>query len=301
MSPDCRLTPINLSDSSSLQSLVEHRRVFSLNHCELNIYETFQKSQDVVLSYSGLVISSMMRGRKVMTLDTTDEFDFLPGESVILPEGVSMKVGFPDADENHPVQCATIALDWDVVNKNLAFLNEHYGSLGAPFAWNLNFSKYHFVNNQELASSLNKLISISMEQNVVKDALADMQLKLLLMRVIQLQNLHASHDFAISRSNLTPAIQYMHTHLAEKISIEDLAKRCGMNKTLFFNDFKQQFGTTPLEYLLQLRIEYAKKIMSDPTLTISEVCYECGFNSVNYFIKVFKRLVGITPKMYRVS
>lgn len=301
MSLDFRLTPINLSDSSSLQNLVEHRRVFTLNNCELNIYETFQKSRDVVLSYSGLVISSMMRGRKIMTLDTSDEFDFLPGESVILPEGVSMKVGFPDADENRPVQCATIALNWDVVNKNLAFLNEHYGNLEAPFEWSLNFSNYHFVNNQELAASLNKLISISMEQNVVKDALADMQLKLLLMRVIQLQNLHASHDIATCRSNLSPAVQYMHAHLSEKISIEELAKRCGMSKTLFFNNFKRQFSTTPLEYLLQLRIEYAKKIMSDPSVTISEVCYESGFNSVNYFIRVFKRLVGITPNRYRIS
>lgn len=301
MTPDCRLTPINLSDSSSLQTLVEHRRVFSLNHCELNIYETFQKSQDVVLSYQGLVISSMMRGRKIMTLDGASDFDFLPGESVILPEGVSMKVGFPDADENHPVQCATIALDWDMVNKNLDFLNEQYGNLEVSFEWTLNFSKYHFVNNQDLAFSINKLISISMEQNVAKDALADMSLKLLLMRVIQLQNLSVINDFEISRSNLNPAIQYMHSHLTEKISIENLARSSGLSKTQFFNDFKQQFGTTPLEYLLQLRIEHAKKIMADSSLTISEVGYECGFNSVNYFIKVFKRLVGVTPRMYRIT
>src|SRR6187402_348102 len=115
----CQLTPINLSDSSALDTLVEHRRVFNLQHCELNIFETYHRTSDVVLSYDGLVVSSMMRGRKIMSLPQAGKFDFSPGESVILPEGISMNVDFPDADESHPVQCVTLALEWDRVKKDL--------------------------------------------------------------------------------------------------------------------------------------------------------------------------------------
>lgn len=112
MSNGYPLQGINLSDTRELDSLVEHRRVFTLNHCELNIFETYRSCSDVVLCYDGLVITSMLRGKKVMYLSENPGFDFLPGETVILPEGVSMKVDFPDADERHPVQCATIALNW---------------------------------------------------------------------------------------------------------------------------------------------------------------------------------------------
>ncbi len=299
MQQENRLIPINLSDSSTLQTLVEHRRVFNLNDCELNIYETFHNSPNVVLSYKGLVVSSMMRGKKLMSLDEQKEFEFLPGESVILPEGVSMNVGFPEADENRPVQCATLALDNDMVIRNLAFLNEHYPAGGRSFEWKLNFSQYHFVNNKELASSINKLISISMEDSPEKDALADISLKFLLMRIIQTQNLANIDNFKLNNSNLNPAIQYIHEHLSNHISIERLANLCNMSKTVFYVQFKEQFGVTPLEYIIRQRIEFAKRIMTDLTLNISDICYQSGFNNVNYFIKIFKRLEGITPKVFR--
>lgn len=296
----CQLAPINLSDSTALYTLVEHRRVFNLKHCELNIFETYHKCSDVILSYDGLVISSMMRGRKVMSVAGDDEFVFLPGESVILPQGISMKVDFPEADLKHPVQCATLALDWDMVNKNLAFLNEYYPNTEPPFEWKLNFSRYHFFNNRELASSLNKLISISMEENTAKDALADLSLKFLLLRIIQTQNLESLQEGRVKLDHrFMPAIQYIHDHLTEKISVDTLAKQACMSKPSFFQAFKETFHISPLEYVIRQRIELAKKIMVDATITTTEACYQSGFNNPNYFIKLFKRLEGITPKMYR--
>lgn len=295
----CTLAPINLSDSTTLDTLVEHRRVFNLKHCELNIFETYHQCRDVVLSYDGMVVSSMMRGRKIMSLPGNDEFAFLPGESVILPEGISMKVDFPEADLKHPVQCATLALDWDMVNKNLAFLNEHYPNTEYPFEWKLNFERYHFVNNKELAGSINRLISISMEDNMAKDALADLSLKFLLLRIIQTQNLESIQGPPLKDHRFAPALQYIQEHLTEKISIETLARQACMSKSTFFQVFKDTFCISPLEYIIRKRMEHAKKIMADSTLTITEVCYQSGFNNLNYFIRLFKRLEGVTPKMYR--
>lgn len=299
MNQVCQLAPINLSDSTTLDSLVEHRRVFNLEHCELNIFETFHRCSNVALSYNGLVVSSMMRGKKLMSLQGSEDFDFLPGESVILPEGVSMKVDFPEADMKRPVQCATLALDWNMVQKNLDFLNEHYTNKEAPFEWELNFSRYHFLNNKELASSLNKLISISMEDDVAKDALADLGLKMLLLRIIQTQNLAVIQDHSLRGHRFTPAIQYIKKHLTEKIQIDALAKSSYMSKSAFFEAFKRQFGLSPLEYIQHERIELAKRVMADTSLSITDVCYEAGFNNLNYFIRVFKKIEGVTPSAYR--
>ena len=299
MKQTCHLAAINLSDSTKLDSLVEHRRVFNLKYCELNIFETFQRSNDVSLSYNGLVVSSMMRGKKIMTLEDNVHFDFLPGESVILPDGVSMKVNFPEADEKHPVQCATLSLDWDRVYKNLAFLNEHYTNEQEPFEWKLNFDQYHFQNNRELAGSINKLISISMEDDMAKDALADLGLKMLLLRIIQTQNLALIKAKPSLHHKFASVLHYIGTHLSQKISIDDLAKEACMSRSLFFLAFKNEFGMAPMEYVQKERIAYAKTVMADGTLSITDICYRSGFNNLNYFIKLFKRAEGITPSAYR--
>ena len=299
MNQVCHLMPINLSDSTELDTLVEHRRVFSLRHCEVNIFETFHRCSNVMLSYNGLVVSSMMRGKKKMSLSGAEEFDFLPGESVILPDDVSMRVDFPEADSNHPVQCATLTMDWDIVNRNLEFLNTQYPNSQSPFAWNLNFSKYHFVNNKELAGSINKLISISMETDTAKDALADLSLKFLLLRIIQTQNLASIQDNLSNGSRFAGVIDYINRHLAEKISVDVLARECCMSRSAFFQSFKHQFLVTPLEYILRERIRLAKALLENSQQNITDICYQSGFNNLNYFIRQFKKQEGMSPSLFR--
>ncbi|SEL52634.1 helix-turn-helix transcriptional regulator [Parapedobacter koreensis] len=300
MESACHLLPINLSDATKLDSLVEHRRAFNLKDCQLNIFETYHRSKDVVLSYDGLVVSSMIRGRKIMSLPGSERFDFIPGQSIILPRGVSMRVDFPDADMAHPVQCATLALDWDMVDKNLAFLNEHYQNTAPPFEWRLNFSQYHFQNDRELANSINQLIRISMEEHAAKDALANIALKSLLLRIIQTQNLAIAQETRSTREfYFATVLAYIRKNLSERITVDMLAQVSGMSKTLFFRSFKSFLGTTPIEFIIRERVKLAKRLLIDPHVTVAEVCYRTGFNNVNYFIRQFKRLEGITPSLYQ--
>jgi AraC-like DNA-binding protein len=72
-----------------------------------------------------------------------------------------------------------------------------------------------------------------------------------------------------------------------------------MSKSAFFHAFKKQFAVSPLEYILRERIQQAKRIMTDDTISIAEACYRSGFNNPNYFIKLFKRMEGLTPKEYK--
>lgn len=295
------LQSINLSDTGKLNSLVEHRRVFNLNYCELNIFETYRQCSDVSLSYNGLVITSMLRGKKVMYLYQQPGFNFLPGETVILPEGVSLKVDFPEADEKHPVQCATLALDWNMVHSTLDFLNQHYPKINGHLEWKLNFSKYHFYNNRELANTINSLISISMDDSMAKDALADLTLKSLLVRVIQTQNLATPEDALNNNGRLVSVTQYIREHLTEKIGIDLLCRKACMSKSSFFRLFKETFGLSPVEYIIHQRIQMAKNLLTDSTVNITSACYQSGFNDLNYFARLFKRVEGITPKEFQRS
>ncbi len=294
------LTPVNLSDCSKLESKLEHRRTFNLPNCELNIFETFHKSENVILSYNGgLVVSSMMRGKKVMSIDNQSVFDFLPGQSVILPEDVTMIVGFPEADENHPVQCVTLTMDWDIINKNLEFINERYSNPQTPFEWKLDFSYQHFDNSMDLATSLNKLVNLSMEEGFAKEAIADLSLKILLLRLIQTQNRLSLNIQPMYDNRIQPAINYVYKHLNEKITVEKMARECCLSQSSFYQHFKNILGITPLEFVLRTRIDHAKKILSDNSVSVAEACYASGFNNLNHFIKIFKRLEGLSPGKYK--
>lgn len=290
---------INLSNPAEISSMVEHRRVFSMKSCQLNIFETYRPCANVSLSFDGLVITSMMRGKKVMYLPSEPAFEFLPGETVVLPEGVSMKVDFPEADEKHPVQCATLALEWEKVNQTLDFLNEAYPGNGKIAPWQLNFNQYHFYNNRELTNSLNRLIAITMEDDLAKDALADLALKSLLIRVIQTQNLLLSDVGKLENGRLLSVIQYIRLHLTEKIGIETLCEKACMSKSSFFRMFKTAFGISPVEYIIKERIELAKNFLNNPETSVSAACYQSGFNNLNYFIRLFKRSEGITPTEFQ--
>jgi hypothetical protein len=89
----------------------------------------------------------------------------------------------------------------------------------------------NFYNNRELTNSLNRLISISMGDEIAKDALADLQLKSLLVRVIQTQNMALLETDPVVNRRLTNVIQYIRQHLTEKIGVELLCEKACMSKS----------------------------------------------------------------------
>jgi AraC-like DNA-binding protein len=88
-------------------------------------------------------------------------------------------------------------------------------------------------------------------------------------------------------------------NIDEDISVEEIAKRLQVSYSWFRKIFKVYTGIAPGQYLIQLRIEKAKALLSVPSKTIKEIADELKFESVIYFARLFKEKTGLTPAKYR--
>ena len=93
--------------------------------------------------------------------------------------------------------------------------------------------------------------------------------------------------------------RYISTHLLDKISLESVADYIGMNRTYFCLFFKKHYGKGFADYLNDLRIEKAASLLLQGDMQMSEIASECGFKTVPYFNRAFKRSKGLTPGSYR--
>lgn len=98
---------------------------------------------------------------------------------------------------------------------------------------------------------------------------------------------------------LRQVLKYIDIHKSENISISVLAAIAGYSDDYFIRFFKNKLHQTPINYIKNCRLDYAKTLLDSQHLNITEVAHESGFNSVSYFIKCFKVQYGITPKAYR--
>lgn len=298
------LQKIDLTVPRQLQTLVENRRIFNLRNCELNIFESYQEAYAVPLTFNDLVITSMIRGKKVMHLNNKPVFDYLPGESVIVPPKETMVIDFPEAAIDNPTQCIALAIDDQYIRETVNYLNQYYNSDGAQLNWQLSFRQYHFENNHEITELINKLIRICSSDDRSKNIYADLQLKELLIRLLQSQQLGQAEEGRNSNANgnrLNFVLNYIREHLTEKIAVDVLSRKAYLSRNLFFKWFREQFGISPLEYVNRERIKLAKQLLAKPQSSIYDVSKLCGFSDVNYFIRVFRKVEGVTPKVYQSS
>lgn len=93
--------------------------------------------------------------------------------------------------------------------------------------------------------------------------------------------------------------EYISRHYREEIKLEDLAAQVAMSPSAFSRFFKQRTGRGPVDYIIDVRLGAAARMLVDTTTSVSEICYSCGFNNLSNFNRTFKARRGYTPRDFR--
>ncbi|MGW2642941.1 helix-turn-helix domain-containing protein [Streptomyces sp. NPDC001348] len=116
--------------------------------------------------------------------------------------------------------------------------------------------------------------------------------------------LHPQHDLQPDTPGLNPerlmaVTDYMREHLATHITLEDMAKEALLSRYHFLRQFAAATGKTPVQYLTELRVETACRLLTTSNELISRIGSRCGFPNPENFARVFRKHLGCSPLQYR--
>lgn len=143
--------------------------------------------------------------------------------------------------------------------------------------------KHGFDSVLELFSILHDL-SISRNMQLLSDSTFNFQ-----------------ESYTYNNRRITKAIQYLNQNFDRPITLNEIAKLANMSDVSFSRYFKQSTGNTFIDSLNEIRLGHASRMLIDTTDSIAEIAYNCGFNNISNFNRIFRKKKSCTPKEFRES
>lgn len=128
---------------------------------------------------------------------------------------------------------------------------------------------------------------------IISSLITSLLTNLLLSKEYNINNTCSAPKYILDIKTL---LDYNYTH---SYSLNELAKKCNVNKYKLVRDFTNYLSISPINYLISRRIEIAKKLLRTTTLSVHEISYSVGIENTNHFINLFRKNTNITPLNYR--
>lgn len=140
--------------------------------------------------------------------------------------------------------------------------------------------------------------------SITDDLNAQLYIKAALLHI--LAHLSSARLFAPTEKNhdkrvegIKKVLTYIQENYREKLYIRNLAELLSMNEQYFCRFFKKAIGRSPMDYVNEYRIRQACRLLEGTSLSVTEICLECGFNNIGNFLREFKKYKKTTPLQYR--
>ena len=122
---------------------------------------------------------------------------------------------------------------------------------------------------------------------------------LFLLSVIQEADRSVYRSAAKNQDRILTMMSFIQENYVEKLTLEQIADAASISTRECLRCFRESIRQSPTDYLIEYRVQVAKKLLETTNLSITEIALRCGFNSNSYFTKIFHRRCGKTPNAYR--
>ena len=156
-------------------------------------------------------------------------------------------------------------------------------------------------------NNLHKLINLFIEESIHQQTgyqfiLENLNLQIII-NILRTANSNCQDELAPKNCFEKKPTRYLMNYMKENynqiFSLDELARTVNYSPFHLIRIFKAETGKTPFEYLLEIKINRAKQLIKNTKLSITEICFSCGFNNHSHFSTVFKRKTGYSPSQYR--
>ncbi len=188
--------------------------------------------------------------------------------------------------------------DWIILSKeDLNYLTKVLRQNEMP-VWKSNKNVQNYI--MELGHCLNMLSNgeiLHSKFNILIN-----QLFLELLNIFKKGEVELDESLIVNKRTVAIFLNYLLTNFERQWTLDDMAEYCGLGITSLSKYCKQLTNMTPVNYLIKIRLEAAAKILEkNSSKNVSEVCYDCGFSSTQYFATVFKKRYKVTPSDYKLK
>lgn len=288
-----------IQKSQPSKDFKEGHSIWKTDNCEVFFTEIHEEIYRVPLHFENPVFSNLLNGNKTIQIDPSHSLAFRKNQTLVLPKNSLLQIDFPTSSNNQPTVCTSVTVNPEYIQSKMQFLNETKPKLDRE--WKLDFQNFSLLENNGLNELFQKLTRDLLHvKQTLHCAWEDHQIVQLLLAIMQQQNRDNTNDFSKKTPSIIQSLVAFIKENPEKSgNLDQLCNQACMSPSTLYRYFKRELGISPIEFIIQQKISKAKNILTSPLIPIKEVSYLSGFEDSNYFIRLFKKHEGITPKQYQ--
>ena len=154
-------------------------------------------------------------------------------------------------------------------------------------------------NAYEITHNLRKIIDLFRTGAPIRESAVSIRITRMLSALV---NAHPELKGISSRSEVIEgSMAYINEHFQEPVTLEQIAAQANLSPYYFTRIFSEETGFTPHQYLIATRINYARYLLLNSSLSVKKIAFSSGFSSESNFCYTFRKREGITPGEYRIS
>lgn len=156
-----------------------------------------------------------------------------------------------------------------------------------------------FRGSGDILTCLRNILRETQSAQPGYEAICQAYMEILILRLMRSASFSVSPSLPSVNHQSAAIRHFIDTHYKEPLRLEDLARESHINKFYLAHAFKDEYGMSPIHYMISRRIEESRYLLQETNMSISQIARVLGFSSASYFSQSFRRAEGCSPIEYR--